>query len=92
MKSPVVISENEVESGMLKPVSTAKKRVARSSGVPDIIHAAGLAGTAVCELVDKAKAPPDISPSAASRRQNGQRYREIGISGQSQTGETCLDR
>src|SRR5438445_11555176 len=39
MNRPVVISENDVDKGMLKPVSTARKRVASSSGVPVANHA-----------------------------------------------------
>src|SRR5438105_11905642 len=51
MNRPVVISEKEVESGMLKPVRTARMRVARSSGVPFVSHAAGLSG--IDEVVAK---------------------------------------
>jgi hypothetical protein len=81
MKSPVAISEKEVDRGMLKPVTRASAHVTRSSGLPIVKPAAGTDGLADCEPNDKGETLG-----------NGRVYREIAGRSQSQSAmQTPLD-
>src|SRR5579863_9152824 len=75
MNRPVVISENDVDNGMLNPVSTARMQVARSSGGPAGSQSKRVSGAArVCKFVDKETSLLNVR----------QPYRQIGDPSQCQ--------
>src|SRR5262249_51470924 len=66
---PVVISENDVESGMLNAVRTARSRAARSRGLPAANHAAGVLVIRICRIVGKIGPPRQKRPALSGKRQ-----------------------
>src|SRR5438477_1357892 len=91
MNRPVVISENDVDSGMLNAVRTARRRVARSNGVPAVSQAPGRSSIGIWRIVGKNGPLLQKRPTLSGKRQP-ESIPEIPLAHSPESGENSTVR